>query len=309
MVRKNGYLIVTEYKELEKYIKGRKEKKWIEIAGKTYLFKTGSINYETLAELISSEIIKQCGYEAAEYDVAYVGGQFGLLSPNFLKEGETIISGDNLLEFYRKVLLENDKPIGNLNSIQSIIGALKYFSNNKIKEDEIFEKLAFLWCFDNLFLESDRNPTNWSIIENGINGEYRFAPIYDSSTICRFNNNIKDIVDRLRFSGDVNYLFKDINPQLKFYENEENNHFFETFKKFVSTYPKTAEKIMKALNKINIEKAIKDIEEKLNTNSNKEVRIPWEAQYIIDKVVINYRLPIMNEIWEKSLENENLYTK
>lgn len=307
MKRENGYLILTDFKVLDNFKKGRKKKEWLEKDGKVYLFKTGASNYEIWAELIASEIIKQCGYDAAEYDVALYGGEVGVISPNFLKSNETIISGDVILDFYRKILLENNRSTDDLNNIESIMNAMKYYTKDRIERSALFEKLVFLWSFDNLFFESDRNPTNWSIIKDEVTEDYRFSPIYDSSTICRFNNNVTDLLNNARFNGDLNNLFKDITPQLYFSKKEKGNHFFKTFNNLTKNNPQLAKKIITALNKINIEKAITTIENRLNYNSiGKKVKFPWAAKMILEKVVIDDRLDILNSVVAKELGYEGI---
>lgn len=295
-----GCLILNDYKELDHYKKGRKEKHWLEKDGVKYLFKTGASNYEVWAELFASEIGKQCGFNVAEYDLAFYQGQYGVVTKSFLKNNELIISGESIIKFYKTITLENNMTdeIGNYNSIENILMAMGLFCglNNCI---DVLDDLVKMWCFDGLLMESDRNETNWSIIQNG--NQYRLAPIYDCSTMARMNNNIRDLLNGTRSYGDIARMIDNITYQLTFHKDDETNTFLPYFEEFCRKYAEKSDEIMKAFQKIDISKAIETIENRINTGITDEQRIefPWEAHIWLEKT-INFRLNDMISIHNNS---------
>ena len=182
MVRnEQGFVILDDSKEIQNNLinKGRKAKTWLSFEGNSYLFKTDASNYEIWAELLSYELGKQCKLDMAEYDLGIYKGQYGVISKNFLNQDEFIMSGEVMLEFAQKIMYDNNKDKVT-NSIEDIIGLLKKLSailENKYSNDKIVEPLIKMWAFDGLIMESDRNPSNWSIIEK--NNEFRLSPMYD----------------------------------------------------------------------------------------------------------------------------------
>ena len=66
MIRDNeGRIILDNLKEVDYYTEGRKPKIWLSDGQNLYLFKMHAMNYENYAELIASELAKQCGLETA----------------------------------------------------------------------------------------------------------------------------------------------------------------------------------------------------------------------------------------------------
>ena len=65
-----GRIILDDLKIVNNYVEGRKPKIWLSDGKNLYLFKTHAINYENYAELIASELAKQCGLNTASYDLA-----------------------------------------------------------------------------------------------------------------------------------------------------------------------------------------------------------------------------------------------
>ena len=92
-----GRIILDNFKKIDDYVEGRKRKQWListEEGNETkYLFKYDSINYELYSELIASELAKQIGLEAANYDLATLNGINGLLTQSFLRQGDILVSG------------------------------------------------------------------------------------------------------------------------------------------------------------------------------------------------------------------------
>lgn len=165
-----GRIILDNFKKIDDYVEGRKRKQWListEEGNETkYLFKYDSINYELYSELIASELAKQIGLEAANYDLATLNGINGLLTQSFLRQGDILVSGREVLADGAKIAKVNNlgTTIG-LNSLDSIVTSLS-LRYNFTNINEIITDLLKMWCLDLLILESDRNETNWSIISD-----------------------------------------------------------------------------------------------------------------------------------------------
>ena len=127
MVRnQHGFIILDEAIEIENNLvnKGRKPKTWLLFENEEYLFKTNSSNYEIWSELLASELGKQCKIEMAEYDIGIYKGKYGVISKSFLdKNTETILSGENIVEFIQSILYDNNRRKMN-NSIKDIFEVL-----------------------------------------------------------------------------------------------------------------------------------------------------------------------------------------
>ena len=297
-----GKILLTEKQKIDSYIKGRKDKQWFLIDNKKYLFKAGASNYEIFAELLACELAKQCNIETAEYYLAMYNFIPGVLSPNFLKPNDIIISGDRILENAKTILKENNLNSNIENSIEGIEKALNISMIDCINVSEILEQLLRYWAFDGLILESDRNATNWSIIRDR-NGKYRMAPLYDYSTMCRMNNNIDEFIPKLNGMMSIGSLIDNINYSLTIDQDSKSNDFLLEFERFCNHYPELASNLLEEFNNINVDEAIKRVEKKINGNIKIDedgyVEFPWQASIWINKV-INYRLFDMNNIYEKT---------
>lgn len=309
MVRnEQGFIILDDSKEIQNNLinKGRKAKIWLSFEGNSYLFKTDASNYEIWAELLAYELGKQCKLDMAEYDLGIYKGQYGVISKNFLNQDEFIMSGEVMLEFAQKIMYDNNKDKVT-NSIEDIIGLLKKLSailENKYSNDKIVEPLIKMWAFDGLIMESDRNPSNWSIIEK--NNEFRLSPIYDCSTMARMNNNINDFILKLRNGYNIESLTNDIKYQLLYNKNDRSDKFLDGFASFCIENPKLSNEIINDFNNINVDLAIKQIELKINQNKpGEKVFVPWEVNFWLNKV-IETRLKTMNKIYEEAKTNEKV---
>ena len=136
-----GFIILDDYKKLEHFTMGRKEKQWLEIDGEKYLFKTGYSNYEIFSELISEEIGKQLELEMAHYELAILDGKIGVLTPNFLKGFDIIINGKRVLEIANFIIEENnlESEIPLKNCVSDVLCAINLFTNGKYNRN-MFEE-------------------------------------------------------------------------------------------------------------------------------------------------------------------------
>ena len=297
-----GRIILDNYKTIDNYTIGRKEKTWIMIDNKKYLFKTGASNYEIYAELISSELARQCGFRTATYDLAILNGKTGVLTPSFLEFGDTIISGRKYLEYAKEVALENNMYMDfKENSIENILNAVAILDGKNSLIDSIniiLNQLLEIWFFDITIMESDRNNTNWSLIKN-LDGNIQMAPIYDCSTMARMNTNIDSLVKNLRFNDQLYNITDSIQYSLKI-QNVDSNYYKDVEYLTMYFYEQT-KAIIESLSKIDVNKAIFDIEKRINehTSDDKKFEIPYSVKIWLEKS-IGLRLDIIKNIFKNT---------
>lgn len=282
-VRNNkGQIILDDYKQLDNaFTRGRKQKIWLEKNGVKYLFKYGASNYEIWAELLTTVLAKQCDFEVAEYELATYKGNVGVVTKDFKKEGELIISGDRFIKSIQEILEENNinHDIKG-NSIENIMFAIGTYNLQQPTPD-LFQQILNIWAFDGLVLESDRNSTNWSVLKQ--NNSLRFAPIYDCSTMAMLNNDISYYISSARLESDFLKITDQVQCALKLYNSSEGN-FLKDFDLLCQKYPEQSEEIIEAIKKIDVQLAIDSIERKINCNGADE-HLDWKVQYWITKVI------------------------
>lgn len=297
-----GQIVLDNYNKLDNaFTRGRKQKIWLEKDEIKYLFKYGASNYEIWAELLTTELANQCGFEVAEYELATYKGKIGVVTKDFKKNGELIISGDRFIKSIQEILEENNiyHDIKE-NSIENIMFAIGTYSLNQTVPD-LFQQILNIWVFDGLVLESDRNNTNWSILKQ--NNSIRFAPIYDCSTMAMLNNDISHFISSARFESDFLKITDQVQCALKLYNSSDGN-FLKDFDLFCQKYPEQSKILIGAIEKIDIQTAIDNIERKINYNGANN-HLDWQIQYWITKV-IELRKRDMISIFKKYNKNKTI---
>lgn len=300
-----GRLILDDFKKLNNYIAGRKEKIWLEYNDRKYLFKTGASNYEVYAEIIAAELAKQCGFKAAEYDVAVLDGKTGVITPSFLKNGDIIISGHQYLENAKAIAIQNNIGMDfRENSVENILNALALQEVSDDAPEVILFRLIQMWCFDIAIMESDRNNTNWSLIRK-MNGSIELAPIYDCSTMARMNTDIENLLHNLRYDYQVYDIIDSIQYSLKLNNNGHDNY-YEDFEYLCLHFQNEIEDIIYSLDKMDIDKAINDITNRINADLNDPIfEIPYVVNLWLNKV-IGTRVTTMKKIFENSKKKSSI---
>ena len=283
----SGLLILDDYEDTDLFIKGRKNKVWLKDpeTEELYLFKSGGSNYEIFAEVLAGEVASNIGLEMASYDMATYNGEVGVVTKNFLEKGETIFSGDLILKSATELVIENNgyNPIYRKHSIDNIMMSISIMTHGQLT-DKILEGLLKMWVFDGALMESDRNATNWSLIRD-VTYNFRLSPIYDSSTIARLNNNVSDFTKNLYDEGLLYGLTKDIKQSLSLDNEDDDENFLKQFKRFCDTYPDYADLVIDLVKNIDIDKAINNIETRINSEKNVEFTFPYEISFWLRKSI------------------------
>ena len=303
-----GRIILDNLKIVDNYTEGRKPKIWLSDGQNLFLFKINAMNYENYAELIASELAQQCGLETAHYDLAIYKGKTGIVTPNFLKPNDIIISGEEILNDGTKIARQNNFKITLDNSLESIVIALnlRYGFTNI---DEIINSLISMWCFDLLISESDRNMRNWSIISNkeGI----KLAPIYDCSTMAFLNNDISSYMNRLYSYNTLLSMLDSLKLSMHYRKGSSDETLFTEFETLCRQNLAFVENVMPKLLQIDVEQAIKNIEKRHSTNKlgDKEFEIPALIGIWVNKIVELRKKDMLNILNRVLKENKELSNK
>lgn len=146
-------------------------------------------------------------------------------------------------------------------------------------------------------MESDRNLTNISIIKD-LKGNIKIAPIYDCSTMAKMNTNIDSLVSNIRDDSHVYNITDNISYALKLSDDDSLN-FMNEFSKLCEMFPKEVSIIIEGIAKIDVDEAILEVENDIQTNQN-NFAIPFNVKYWLRKA-ITYRKNDLLSIYHKSI--------
>lgn len=186
--------------------KGKRSKNWMKFTDGQVLvkyIKPGT--FEDYAEMIVEEMCKQIGLESAHYDLAILNGKPCVITWDFRKEKEYLVSGKTFTCTGVEILINNNqyerqhendqKELNNLDMIRRCLSV--YMPEEAVAEEmEKFDLLFGLNCFG---LNGDIHLSNWSVLYNA-QGErvYRLSPNYDCGSYFRFNLSRKNLSKHLR---------------------------------------------------------------------------------------------------------------
>ena len=182
-------------------------------------------------------IFKQIHLNHARYFLAIEGENNYLVSPSFLKEGERLVLGDEILG---KDFWKTQEDIG----IDEELEKMEEYLHNKGASDEQIQevKLEHLkQIFVVKFLGAKNfHPGNWGIIENQDGKVVRTCPFMDYESACVKYE--KEEIDDDGWANCVKYGENGLDEFIKYYQN------FPGFKEFVE----------EAYQNFNLYRALKD---------------------------------------------------
>lgn len=197
--------------ELEKEEKGKRAKKWIKFSdGQILIKKIKPSTYEDYAELIVEEMCKQIGLETAHYDLAILDGNPCVITWDFRKKGEKLVSGKIFTSSAVEILTNNGEYIRKKDNDQKELNNLYFIEKSLsiyLTDEEIKEEMS---KFDLLFgLNGDIHLSNWSVFyDPRQERSYRLAFNYDAGSYFRYNlsrqNLFKHLRNMLRQSNENN---------------------------------------------------------------------------------------------------------
>jgi hypothetical protein len=176
--------LVTDKKIAETSSKGNQEKWFDEKSNKWY--KTDMRGYEALSEALVSSLLSESNirtetpFSFAVYRVEALHihgrGITGCSSDNFLKEGQSIITVNQLLSKYLGYPL-----VKKLSSLPSNKKRIEYLVRTVAEVTELADfgaYLTLLFEIDSLFLNDDRHLNNIAVIRSG--EKYDYCPVFDN---------------------------------------------------------------------------------------------------------------------------------
>ena len=173
----------------EREVRGNinRDKRWFKIDDGTAMFKSNAEQalYAHYSELICTELAKQAGLDAAEYDIAKCNGQTGIITKNVCKPGEEMLTINELIgdgptyEDYP----DNTDIYFVFDSLEEKLLTSGY---DEKMIDSCMLQLRKQLLFDLYIMETDRHTENISFIigkdvETG-RPHIRLAPMYDTES-------------------------------------------------------------------------------------------------------------------------------
>lgn len=264
------------------------------------------VPYEVYSALVEAEIAKQIGIPTADYDLAKYRGKYGVITYNFLKSNEGLITGYELLGFVNEIdkskLKKIERTYFDENHIfGNILESLKLYLGDDAKAEKIFnEWILNIYMPDFLSTEFDRHPKNWGLKYDG--KEYSLAPRFDSDSIANAYLGPEKVseylylVRRIGAEEAIDYSFS--NTKLSVFYEDKLRLMREDFELFCKDNPFIAKTGFEVIGKLDIVKILENVEKKIKTKLPMEYKI-WVS------LVTNYQIQFIKKIIDSL--NEELY--
>jgi len=276
-----------------------------------YFVKFGGKSYphESIIEYLINVIGEALGLVMNETKLLVVNKQLRFLSKDFLKSGEKLIHGVELLSEY----FEDKEFVDEINkdkkqrreflTFDVIENAFEHV--HPIQANELLAELVKMITYDAIVGNNDRHFYNWGLISNvrKVNDKrVKFAPIYDTARALFWNDTedkIKEILSRIQ-SGQtsIESFCNKSKPRFSFINKTDSNHF--DLIRFLSGYKKEYRSCIIELVS----------EEKENTVINKlkacDYRSISKERIKLINMVLQYRFQKLREILNERITEENI---
>ena len=256
--RENGYVGIST----EKY-----GTKWFITKKGKAIFKTyenlgeKSHDFRIINELLYCKLAKQIGVECAVYEPATIGKNIGLVSYNVASEDEELINGQkfNLFKF-------------NFNKYSGYEESIDYYKKQKavINAQKMKRDIFKLMVLDALVFQEDRHINNVHFLHNKKTNEYKLAPIIDNEfafagkTFSHFLNK-QDMylagISLGAFMTIIDHNYRSIITDVKMFSDGSFDRNIRNIIAMAKKDPVKKSFLIKAINKIDIKKAIKEVED------------------------------------------------
>jgi len=147
-----------------------------------YWYKADQFGYESLAEVVTSKLLKKSSARNATiYEpviIQYRGKAYrGCRSKNFRQNEEVLVPLERLFRSHTTIGLA--KQLARISSVKERIKYTEEIVCNITKLDDFGEYLTTILEMDAFFLNEDRHTNNISVLYNKETDEYRLCPFYD----------------------------------------------------------------------------------------------------------------------------------
>lgn len=254
-----------------------REKVWLHLEDATILLKT--VEQETnlagtcYAELITSELARQAGFETANVDLAKYKNFCGIISQKVNKGDEQLHS---LREYIGDEEIPND-PVPEITSLNFVFENMaKYLKENSDMPKEnkklLLLSILKLMVFDVMALSTDRHTENISFIERMNNGEKEIvlAPLYDNEFSLMLETREEDLKEYLGnsklFYGFVDAQEPKIAPKYDDMEHSVSSHYIDLLEEVIGMDEEIEEFAEYLMKKLDVVEAVKKVEGKIGTH-------------------------------------------
>ena len=153
--------------------------KWLQDG---YWYKADQFGYESLAEVVTSRLLKKSSIENATlYEpviIVYKDKEYrGCRSENFRSEEEMLVPLERLFRSHTTIGLA--KQLARISSVREKIQYTEEVIHNITGMNEFGKYLATMLEMDAFFLNEDRHTNNISVLYNKNIDSYRLCPFYD----------------------------------------------------------------------------------------------------------------------------------
>ncbi|MBQ9266836.1 MAG: HipA domain-containing protein [Clostridia bacterium] len=253
-----------------------REKIWLHLGDSTVLLKTVEENTNLVgtcyAEMITSELAKQAGFEVAKVDLIKYKGFCGVISEKVNREGEQLHS---LREYIGDEEIENDSA-PEITGLDFVFENLADYLRNhtdmsKADKYVLLRSVMKLMVFDVITIGTDRHTENISFIERMKDGkkEIVLAPLYDNEFSLMLETREADLREYLQdsrlFYGFVDAQAPKIAPK---YEGMEKVpcHYQNLFEEVIGMDEDVEEYAIQLTKKLDVVQAIKNVEEHIGAS-------------------------------------------
>ena len=245
---------------------------------KEYFFKydylTSKFYYN---ELMAYYIAKDLGLDCVKYDLATIGSYKGVISENYREVDAKYTSGYEIINnFFGHYAAMMGKT-----TLEEIWIALEEYYKERPNMQEIVSSLMSqvvkMFIFDEMVGQSDRNTTNWEVVEHS-NGKINLSPLYDNSRIV-----CCDIFD-------LSPLIKvDDNPRKNQLNDIMLGHFIDISS---SEYLNLFSSYLWVIREDNIDKIIKQIEEETECPMPEKLKMRYQEYFKMNYLFFTEELAI-----------------
>ncbi len=326
---------VTIQREVRGYTDRQKD--WVELNDTKVLIKTNTDKYnnDSWSEMIATELAKQADIDCAEYDLVSYKNEKGIVSKNICNIDEELVTVNDLVGTGPT----NDEYPDSTDIYYIFDNLEERLRQDGVKEDDIDKCMLSLrkqMLFDIYVMETDRHTENISFIlgtdENG-NRTAKLSPMYDTEKSLALYDNPeymeKIYSDILKVSEVTNMQepkicvipekeevtsniplskfmeFLQSNVAMDDYSTDSERIWKETLN-FLCEDDRALEYVENVLTKLDINKAIDKVEERICTKIPEHVKQMSKACFTDRKEAISYELALDLDM---NIESKNIEGK
>ncbi len=258
MKKVKGYYVLDNLKKMDKEIMGFFSNGWYTDGVNEYLFKR-EIGMRAYNELFYSKLLQQLGLKAAEYDLAVLGNERGVISKNYNVVGNLTVTVEEVLAKYIKedTILERRREQKKLYNLENLPGIIRKYcqERNWLYNEKLEEDLLLQFIIQIILGNGDLQSRNIEIQYDEERQQLNLSPFYDLA----YYGDI-DVYNESGWSA-LTYHFLE-----KYYEPVEDARPFRVIKNFLKKadrkHVELLREYLERLEQIDLARIIMEIEER-----------------------------------------------